>query len=125
MTTAILLIAHGSREAKANDDLFALAEELRQSGPYATVEPAFLELAKPTIDVAGQICAASGATRVVLLPYFLTAGVHVQRDLQNHRDALARAFPAIEFVVAKPLGPHALLRQIVLDRIQETSEPEA
>src|SRR5438270_675363 len=35
MKTALLLIAHGSRNADANDDLFVLAEELRQTGTYA------------------------------------------------------------------------------------------
>jgi sirohydrochlorin ferrochelatase len=119
MRTAILLIAHGSREAKANDDLVTLAAELREAGPYTIVEPAFLELAEPTIVVAGGRCAAAGAERVVLVPYFLSAGVHVTRDLQNYRESLGRAFPAIEFVLAGPLGPHALLRDIVLQRANE------
>ena len=119
MKTALLLIAHGSRNAEANGDLFALAEELCQAGPYALVEAAFLEIAQPTIDVAGQQCVTQGAERVILLPYFLSAGVHVRRDLQNHRARLATAFPAVEFALAEPLGRHPLLREIVLDRAGE------
>lgn len=119
MITAILLIAHGSREAKANDDVIALAAELRESGPYPIVEPSFLELAEPTIEMAGRRCVAAGAQRVVLAPYFLSAGVHVTRDLQQHREALGREFAAVDFVVARPLGPHVLLREIVLQRATE------
>ena len=123
-TTALLLIAHGSRHADANADLFALAEELRQAGPYAIVEASFLELAEPTIDGAGRRCVAQGAERVIMLPYFLSAGVHVRRDLQQQRDRFAQEFPAVEFVLAQPLGRHALLREIVLQRAKE-SEPDA
>jgi sirohydrochlorin ferrochelatase len=124
MKTAILLIAHGSRNAEANDDLFALAAELRQAGQYAIVEASFLELAEPTIEAAGRRCVSQGAERVILLPYFLSAGVHVRRDLQNHRDRLAAEFAAIDFRLAEPLGRHPLLRDIVMQRARE-SEPEA
>jgi sirohydrochlorin ferrochelatase len=122
METALLLIAHGSRQAEANDDLVALAGELRAE--YAIVEPAFLELAQPTIEEAARRCAERGAERVILLPYFLSAGVHVRRDLQGHRDRLARDFSSVQFVLAEPLGRHPLLREIVLARARE-SEPEA
>ena len=53
MTTALLLIAHGSRNQEANADLHHVVEEMRRRGPYAIVEPAFLELASPTIEEAG------------------------------------------------------------------------
>jgi sirohydrochlorin ferrochelatase len=119
MKTALLLIAHGSRHADANDDLFALADELRQSAAYAIVEAAFLELAEPTIEAAGARCVALGAERVILLPFFLSAGVHVKRDLQTHRDRLATEHAGVEFVLAAPLGPHPLLREIVLQRARE------
>ena len=55
MKTALLLIAHGSRNAEANEDLVALAAELRAS--YPIVEASFLELAEPTIEAAGRRCA--------------------------------------------------------------------
>ena len=122
MTTALLLIAHGSRQATANDDLHHVAQCLRSRGPYAVVAPAFLELAEPTIDQAAQSCVAAGAERVILLPYFLSAGVHVQRDLQAYRDRLARSYPQTTVILAEPLGRHPLLVDIVLQRAGE-AEP--
>ena len=59
MKTALLLIAHGSRNVEANDDLHALAKELRDTGQYAPVEAAFLEIAEPTIEMAGVLQASS------------------------------------------------------------------
>jgi sirohydrochlorin ferrochelatase len=114
--TALLLIAHGSREPAANDDLHRLAEELRATGRYAAVVAAFLELAEPDIDVGGATCVDAGAKRVVLVPYFLSAGVHVRRDLAAARDRLAAHLPHVEFRLVEPLGPHPLLMEIVIQR---------
>ena len=119
MTTALLLIAHGSRNAAANDDLFHLADALRRRGEYGVVEPAFRERAEPTIDAAGRRCVEQGARRVVLLPYFLSAGVHVRRDLADARGRLARRYPRVEFRLAEPLGRHPLLLQVVAERARE------
>jgi sirohydrochlorin ferrochelatase len=123
MTTALLLIAHGSRHAEANDDLHHVADELRRDG--SIVVASFLELAAPTIDEGGQMCVAQGARRVVLVPYFLSAGVHVRRDLTAARDRLAGAFPGVTFVLAEPLGRHPLLLDIVRQRAREALQTES
>ena len=122
VTTALVLIAHGSRHELANDDLHDLARRLRSSGRYAIVAPAFLELTEPTIRQAAENCVQQGANRIILLPYFLSAGVHVQRDLQAHRDELARAYPRGTVVLAEPLGRHPLLLDIVLQRAREAED---
>jgi sirohydrochlorin ferrochelatase len=120
-TTALLLIAHGSRQAEANDDLGHVAAELRRRG-YA-VEEAFLELAEPCIDDGAGRCVALGAGRVVLVPYFLSAGVHVRRDLAAACARLARRHPSVEFRLAEPLGRHPLLSDIVAQRAEEAVRP--
>ena len=116
MRDALLLIAHGSREAQANADLHYLADELRRSGEYVAVVASFLELAEPSIAAGATQCVAAGAERVVLLPYFLSAGVHVRRDLTVARDCLAKQFPAVDFRLAPPLGRHPQLLEIVAER---------
>jgi sirohydrochlorin ferrochelatase len=120
--TALVLIAHGSRQPEANADLHDLARQLRAADRYAVIEPAFLELAEPTIETAGRACVAGGARRVVLVPYFLSAGVHVRRDLRDARDRLAAAFPHVEFLLAGPLGPHPLLLDILTQRAREAED---
>ena len=116
MKTALLLIAHGSREPDANADLYHVVAEMLRRGPYAIVEPAFLELAEPNGAEAGRRCVEREAERVVILPYFLSAGVHVRRDLTDIRDRLASRFPQVEFTLAEPLGRHPLLIDIVAER---------
>jgi sirohydrochlorin ferrochelatase len=117
--TAVLLIAHGSRESAANDDLRDLAARLSAAGSYPIVEPCFLELAEPDIRRGGDRCVERGARQVLMIPYFLSAGVHLRRDLTAARDDLSRRHPSVEFRLASPLGPHPLLDQLVVARIHE------
>jgi sirohydrochlorin ferrochelatase len=116
--TALLLIAHGSRQEEANADLYHVVAEMHARG-YALVEASFLELAEPGIEAGGARCVAEGAERVILLPYFLSAGVHVRRDLTEARAKLAERFPAVEFRLAEPLGRHPLLLDVVAERARE------
>jgi sirohydrochlorin ferrochelatase len=117
--TAVLLIAHGSRHATANDDLHELAARMAARGKFPIVEACFLELAQPDLPTGGARCVARGATRVLMIPYFLSAGVHLRRDLTAARDDLSRRHPGIEFRLGAPLGPHPLLDSLVATRIRE------
>lgn len=116
MHTALLLIAHGSREAEANADLHHVVEALRREGAYPVVEACFLELAEPDIDAGAARCVSQCAARVLLVPYFLSAGVHVRRDLAQARARLDERYPNVAFRLAEPLGRHPLLVQVVAER---------
>ena len=48
----LLLVGHGTRSAEGREQFLGLAESLRQRLKPLPVEPAFLELAQPTIDDA-------------------------------------------------------------------------
>ncbi len=122
MSTAVLLIAHGSRHAPANDDLRRMVDRVAATATHPIVEPAFLELAHPDIAAAGARCVELGADRVLMIPYFLAAGVHLLRDLTAARDALMANHPRVEFRLGPPLGPHHLLDQLVLERIDQLDE---
>jgi len=116
--TAVVLIAHGSRNEPANAELRELAERLAASGRYPIVEPAFLELAEPEIGTAGDRCVEQGAARVLMVPYFLSMGVHLIRDLTAAREDLSRRHPEIAFLLGPPLGPDPLLEQLVEKRVE-------
>jgi len=116
MTTALLLIAHGSRRSEANAELVSIAESLRARSIWDFVQPSYLELAEPDIAEGGERCVASGAAHVVMLPYFLSPGKHVVEDLAAARDELQRRFPAVRFVLAESLGKHPLILEALVDR---------
>ena len=117
--TALLLIAHGSRRAEANADLRHVAAAMLERGRYPIVEVSYLELAEPTIAEGGARCVAQGANRVILLPYFLSAGVHARDDMAEAREELAGRFPEVSFSLAEPLGRHTLLLDVVDERARE------
>ena len=56
---------------------------------------------------------------MLLVPYFLSAGVHLGRDLTAARDELRRRHANVEFHLGPPLGPHPLLDELVATRIRE------
>jgi sirohydrochlorin ferrochelatase len=122
--TAVLLIAHGSRHSPANDDLHQVAARFVERAEYPIVEAGFLELAAPDIGEAGDRCVDRGARRVLMIPYFLSAGVHLLRDLTAARDALRRRHPEVEFRLGPALGPHDLLVQLVSERIRQLDTDE-
>lgn len=119
--TAVLLIAHGSRNPAANNELHDLAHRLRARVPHPIVVPCFLELAEPDIAAGGDRCVALGARRVLMIPYFLSTGVHVATDLVDARLELQARHPAIDFRLGTPLGPDPLLDDLVRRRINELS----
>jgi sirohydrochlorin ferrochelatase len=121
-TVALLLIAHGSRHAEANADLEHVAAQLRNGGLFSVVEASFLELAEPSIEEGGARCVAAGAGQIIMLPYFLSAGVHVRRDLTALKERLASRFPGVMFRLAEPLGRHRGLLEIVEERARETMD---
>jgi sirohydrochlorin ferrochelatase len=118
--SAALLIAHGSRRPEANRDLVDLAFAIRGRTHYPIVEIAYLELADPTIPQGARRCVEQGATRVLLLPYFLSAGAHVVEDLERIRADLGLEFPTVQFALCQPLSLHPLLIEIVVERLKET-----
>ena len=121
MPTALLLIAHGSRRNEANADLEFIAEAVRSKKQFAHVQVSYLELAEPNIERGGELCVERGVDTVVMLPYFLSPGVHVVEDLVAACESLSSRFPHVTFRLAEPLGRHPKLVEIVMERAELVS----
>lgn len=120
--TALFLIAHGSRRAEANADLVRLAEMVREREPRAIVEIAYLELAEPDIPQGAARCVELGATEIRMVPFFLSAGQHVVRDLQGFQATFRERYPQVAITLCPPLGLHPVIVDIVLERATQTYE---
>jgi sirohydrochlorin ferrochelatase len=79
-TATIVVVAHGSRAAGANDAHRALVDRLAEAVDHP-VAPAFLELAEPSIPDGIDGAVDAGASTVLVLPYFLHPGRHLTEDL--------------------------------------------
>ena len=62
---------------------------------------------------------AKGAERILLIPYFLYMGAHVQEDLPAELTEARKRHPAVEMAMGKHLGAHKKLAEIVVERIAE------
>ena len=111
-----MVFAHGSRVEAANQAVRAVAAEMARTGGLAYVEPAFLELGTPSLESAVDTLLARGAGRIVVIPYFLTLGIHLERDLPRIVERISRARNGLAIEVTAPLDGHPALVQILLDR---------
>ena len=112
--TGIVVFGHGSSVAAANDSVRVVADSAAAVGGWDLYETAFLEVA-PLLGEAVENLVGRGAKEIVVLPYFLTLGIHLRRDLP----AIARELEATHGIViriAPPLDGHPSLSAILADR---------
>jgi sirohydrochlorin ferrochelatase len=103
----------------ANDAVRAAARELARAGGFEHVEAAFLELGEPDLPNAVAQLAAAGVSRVVVIPYFVMPGLHLERDLPRIVAGISRIHKGLDLQVTLPLDGHPALIQILLDRARE------
>ena len=117
MNPGIVVFGHGSRVEAANEAVRRVAGELAANGGFEHVEAAFLELGDPDLEGAVLRLAGKGVQRIVVVPYFLTFGTHLERDLPRLAESIAQAHPGIEIHLTPPLDGHPALVRILLDRV--------
>ena len=115
----VIVVDHGSRRAESNQLLIEVAELFCQSTGHEIVEPAHMELAEPTIEMAFDRCVDRGAELVVVFPYFLGPGRHWHEDIPRLTANAAKEHAGVQFRVAAPIGKHRLILEIMNDRIRE------
>jgi len=119
MKTAILLMAHGSRIPEANDAVHQIAGMVKNFAGYDIVEVSFRENHAPHIQQGIDACVSQGAERILLVPYFLYMGAHVQEDLPKEMEEARLRHPGVEMAMGRHLGVHKRLAKLVIDRIEE------
>jgi len=118
-TTGFIIFAHGSSVESANAAVRRLSAEFAALQGTLLVEAAFLEMAQPELAGAVEALAGRGATEICVLPYFLTLGIHLQRDLPKLVAEAGAKHSSIAIRVAPPLDGHPGLTEILLARAAE------
>lgn len=119
----LLLIAHGSRRQSANEEILRLAERVSglAENDFDGVETAFLELAQPDIHEGIARCAERGAQHIVVVPYFLAAGAHVNQDIPAEVDRARAEFEQVSIDISTYLGANEMMARLVLDCSRQAS----
>ena len=104
LMNALILFSHGSLLCGAGEALDAHAERLRKQGTWDLVTVGYLNYSEPTFAEAVADCAARGARRILVLPFFLVPGYFVTQSLPEQLKAVQAAHPEIAFTVAAAIG---------------------
>ncbi len=124
-STALLAVAHGSLDPRAEPVLDALVARVRAERPGLVTMLAHLGHTGPDVPTAARSLVAGGARRVVVVPLLLTAAYHALTDLPALLEELRREFPDVEFEQTPVLGPHPLLFALVRRRLAEAGADPA
>lgn len=116
----LLVVGHGSRRREANDTLRTVAASLAERGRWRAVQPAYLELVRPTIREGYAALVVAGCAHIVVHPYFLFPGNHTMADIPAELAAAHADHARVDWTITAPLGLHPLLLDVVDERVAET-----
>jgi energy-coupling factor transporter ATP-binding protein EcfA2/sirohydrochlorin ferrochelatase len=116
--TAVVLVGRGSSDPDATSDLFKIARLLGDGRGLGIVEPAFVQVTRPTVADALERCRLLGAQRIVVAPFLLFTGVLVPR-IYRQASEWAEAHPGAAVRGAAHLGPDRRLARVVMERYRE------
>ena len=78
---ALVALAHGSRDPRSSATITKLVDEVRRTRPDLRVEPAFLELSKPSFATVVDRLVRAGHDEIVVVPLLLTQAYHAKVDV--------------------------------------------
>ncbi len=79
--TAVILLAHGSRDPHWIAPFTQMLEQVREQSPHNKVELAYLELAEPSLEKKIEELADTGFLQLEVIPLFFAAGKHLRKDV--------------------------------------------
>ncbi len=120
--TGYIVFAHGSSVESANDAVRVMAAAMALEGSYEAVEAAFLEGGKPDLRGAVDVLRERGVPQIVIIPYFLTLGLHLQRDLPRLVEEIRSVHPSLQIQVTPPLDGHPAMIEALLGRAREAAQ---
>ncbi len=116
----LLIVAHGSRRQASNEQIRKLAITLSACNhpAYSQVVVAFLELETPSIATAIAQSVSRGARNIVVLPYFLAKGRHVEEDIPAQIRISRAQFPQVAITLTAHLGAAAEMSDLIFTHLQ-------
>jgi sirohydrochlorin cobaltochelatase len=120
MTTAIILLGHGSRAPGASDTMERVAATFAKRHPGQPVHVAHMELCQPDVPTTIAACVAAGAREILVVPYFLHLGAHLREDIPALLRTAVAAHPGVVIRCGPPFGYDDLLVELVAKRVADT-----
>jgi sirohydrochlorin ferrochelatase len=112
---ALVALAHGSRDPRSAQTIKALVAEVRAMRPDLRVEPAFLELSKPSFATVVDRLVKAGFDEIVVVPLLLTEAYHAKVDVPEVVAETTARHPGLRIRASRVLGLEPAFLE-VLDR---------
>lgn len=117
---AVILMGHGSRVPGADSGMDRVARAIREQFENTPVETCSMSMLGPRFGEIFEHCIAKGAKKVIVIPYFLHFGTHMQEDIPEILLEKARQHPDVKIIMGKHLGFDEKLTDLVIKRIGES-----
>lgn len=115
----IIILGHGSKREEANEEIRQVSEMLNKSDEKGRYETAFLSMASPKLEDIVKNLIQEDINEIIIMPLFLVQGNHLKKDIPNILAELKERYSNINFSLAKHIGPHPALVDIVKERIEK------
>lgn len=123
ITRPLLMVGHGTRNAKGRQDLIDFAAIYQKLDSSRPVIPCFLELTEPNIQVGIDRCVEQGYTDISVLPILLFAARHNKFDVTNELDRAKSRHPQLTFHYGRHFGINPAILDLWKKRLSLLDTP--
>jgi sirohydrochlorin cobaltochelatase len=123
-TTGLLIVCHGSPLPAANEGFIAMVERIAARLGIVHVLPAFFALVRPNLPDQIAELASRGVDRIVVMPYFLFQGQHVDVDIPKILAQCHEWFPRVTLELLPTLENDPAVETVVVERLMPLAPTE-
>lgn len=116
---ALVALAHGSRDPRSAETIKALVTEVRGMRPDLRIEPAFLELSKPSFQTTVDKLVRAGHDEIVVVPLLLTEAYHAKVDVPDVVAVALSRHPGLQIRATSVLGLESSFLDVLDIRMRE------
>lgn len=118
--SAVVVVSHGSRRAESARMLDAQVNRMQELlGPCTLVRAASMSLEDHALtDVLQELVDQADVTHIIVIPFFLVAGVHFSQDIPRMLADWQSNNPQVSISLGQPLGLDLRLAQMMADQAE-------
>lgn len=119
--TLLVMVGRGSHDPGARGEMQQFTKLCVAGREVSASRIGYLAMARPPLDEVLKEAGEQGFERVVVQPHLLFEGVLLERlrgRVSDYRDR----FPQTQWFLAERLGPHRLVAETIVDRVQQAWE---
>lgn len=116
---ALIIAAHGSRKNQSNQEVERLAGKIGENTGhhFERVTAAFLQFGQPLLEDRIDELADKGSKKIVIFPFFIGSGSHIQSDIPRIAEQASEKYPQIDIRVTRHLGSLEAIEDVIIKEV--------